>query len=183
MYNEFSLFVIVGIGVTPMASVLKFIRYKVESDPENCPVKRVHFYWMNRDTSSFEWFLDLLASMCFSHTQSTITHPLLFIVTYSWIAFHSFGKTLSLFRNQSFLHWSTYWSWGNTKHYLWWKWRIRCNHRTFLENQLRSTKHGQNFYRIGSKISRASNWLFLLWTSSFVQHSLRQMCQIYWSKH
>jgi predicted ferric reductase len=52
-----------GIGVTPMASVLKFIRYKVESDPEHCPVKRVHFYWMNRDTSSFEWFLDLLATL------------------------------------------------------------------------------------------------------------------------
>lgn len=30
-----------GIGITPMASILKSIRYQIEHHPESCPIKRV----------------------------------------------------------------------------------------------------------------------------------------------
>jgi len=30
-----------GIGITPMASILKAIRYQIENHPESCPIKRV----------------------------------------------------------------------------------------------------------------------------------------------
>jgi predicted ferric reductase len=52
-----------GIGVTPMASILKFIKYKIDTDPDGCPIRKVHFFWITRDTASFEWFLDLLATL------------------------------------------------------------------------------------------------------------------------
>jgi len=51
-----------GIGVTPFASILKDIRYQLQTD-ENCQLARVHFYWTNRDRSAFEWFTELLATL------------------------------------------------------------------------------------------------------------------------
>lgn len=47
-----------GIGVTPFASVLESLvmrARKGEAHP-----KRVHFFWLNREPHSFEWFHDLL---------------------------------------------------------------------------------------------------------------------------
>eukprot|EP01088_Endostelium_zonatum_P015651 TRINITY_DN3946_c0_g1_i1.p1 TRINITY_DN3946_c0_g1~~TRINITY_DN3946_c0_g1_i1.p1 ORF type:complete len:553 (+),score=54.50 TRINITY_DN3946_c0_g1_i1:88-1746(+) len=72
-----------GIGVTPFASVLKTIRYRIESggvdnDEENggssssgetsslkkpCKIKKVHFYWVGREPNAFEWFFELLSSL------------------------------------------------------------------------------------------------------------------------
>lgn len=51
-----------GIGVTPFASILKSIRHRIEEDDE-CTLKSVEFYWINRDKRSFEWFLDLLGEL------------------------------------------------------------------------------------------------------------------------
>jgi len=50
-----------GIGATPFSSILKAIKNKIESG--NCELKRVEFYWTNRDVQSFEWFIDLLSSL------------------------------------------------------------------------------------------------------------------------
>jgi len=47
-----------GIGVTPFASILKSIKYQIETG--TAKVKTVEFYWTNRDRTAFEWFLDLL---------------------------------------------------------------------------------------------------------------------------
>jgi ferredoxin-NADP reductase len=76
-----------GIGVTPFASILKTIRYKVEAG--EIPLKYVAFYWISRDATAFEWFIDLLAGhlsfyIFVSHTLShtiTLSHTALFQVT------------------------------------------------------------------------------------------------------
>jgi NADPH oxidase 5 len=53
-----------GIGVTPFASVLESLvmRRNGQSDrPTN--LRKVHFFWVNRDQYAFEWFRDLLAQL------------------------------------------------------------------------------------------------------------------------
>lgn len=78
-----------GIGVTPFASILKNIQYQLmQADPSSANftggggpplkqpllgrgrhqqgvsrIKRVHFYWVNRDKESFEWFSGLLTEL------------------------------------------------------------------------------------------------------------------------
>jgi NADPH oxidase len=52
-----------GIGVTPMASILKTVRYCILNNVDSCMIKSVDFIWINREKTSFEWFLDLLAEM------------------------------------------------------------------------------------------------------------------------
>ena len=57
-----------GIGVTPFASILKTIRFKMEKKANNedskpTKIKKVHFYWINRDKEAFEWFSDLLQAL------------------------------------------------------------------------------------------------------------------------
>jgi NADPH oxidase 5 len=51
-----------GIGVTPFASVLESIVLRAGADAASTPA-RVDFVWLNRDQYSFEWFIDLLASL------------------------------------------------------------------------------------------------------------------------
>ena len=53
-----------GIGVTPFASVLEslLLRRNGES-PRPSALRRVHFFWLNRDQYSFEWFSELLARL------------------------------------------------------------------------------------------------------------------------
>lgn len=50
-----------GIGVTPFASVLESLVLR-SHDGRPAPEK-VHFFWLNRDQYSFEWFRDLLARL------------------------------------------------------------------------------------------------------------------------
>ncbi|MCJ1436823.1 NADPH oxidase 4 [Xylographa pallens] len=61
--NEVSVLIGTGIGVTPWASILKNI-WHLRAGP-NPPqrLRRVEFIWVCRDTSSFEWFQALLASL------------------------------------------------------------------------------------------------------------------------
>lgn len=53
-----------GIGVTPFAAVLGSIvaRASGQSDAP-CELRNVHFFWLNRDPYSFEWFAALLAEL------------------------------------------------------------------------------------------------------------------------
>jgi len=51
-----------GIGVTPFASILKSIRYKISMHRETS-IKKVYFYWISRDKHSFEWFNEVLAAL------------------------------------------------------------------------------------------------------------------------
>lgn len=52
---EYVMLVAAGIGVTPYASILKHIAHK-----KGDKIKKVFFFWTNRDSGSFEWFSDLL---------------------------------------------------------------------------------------------------------------------------
>jgi len=51
-----------GIGVTPFASILKAIKFEIENN-EVPVIENVHFYWTNRDTTSFDWFTYLLREL------------------------------------------------------------------------------------------------------------------------
>jgi len=50
-----------GIGVTPFASVLESI--VLRSQTGGSALRKVDFFWLNRDAVSFEWFAKLLASI------------------------------------------------------------------------------------------------------------------------
>ena len=50
-----------GIGVTPFASVLESIVLRAQQGTTQ--LKKVHFFWLNRDAYSFEWFLALLTRL------------------------------------------------------------------------------------------------------------------------
>jgi predicted ferric reductase len=50
-----------GIGVTPFASVLESIVLRGQAGEGT--LEKVHFYWLNRDPVSFEWFAKLLACL------------------------------------------------------------------------------------------------------------------------
>lgn len=68
-----------GIGVTPFASILQSIMLRYWQVKRNCPkcdyswsddiapsmfnLKKVDFYWINRDQKSFEWFVKLLSQL------------------------------------------------------------------------------------------------------------------------
>ncbi|MFI5308648.1 MAG: ferric reductase, partial [Polyangiales bacterium] len=53
-----------GIGVTPFASVLESIVLRASLlDQRPTELRKVHFFWLNRDQYSFEWFAALLAEL------------------------------------------------------------------------------------------------------------------------
>eukprot|EP00158_Paraphelidium_tribonemae_P004246 Partr_v1_DN26657_c0_g1_i1_m69449 putative NADPH- oxidase len=52
-----------GIGVTPFASVLRSIWARAKNPDQEARLKKVHFIWSCRDTTSFEWFADLIKQM------------------------------------------------------------------------------------------------------------------------
>ncbi|KAI8847949.1 ferric reductase NAD binding domain-containing protein [Chytridium lagenaria] len=52
-----------GIGVTPFASVLKSIWYKIRNPTTDIPLIKVYFIWICREKDSFRWFQDLLQAL------------------------------------------------------------------------------------------------------------------------
>ncbi|XP_017753106.1 PREDICTED: NADPH oxidase 5, partial [Eufriesea mexicana] len=68
-----------GIGVTPFASILQSIMHRYWKARHTCPkckfswaseipptvmhLRKVDFYWINRDQRSFEWFINLLSQL------------------------------------------------------------------------------------------------------------------------
>jgi ferredoxin-NADP reductase len=53
-----------GIGVTPFASMLESIVLRANGRGERpSTLKKAHFFWLNRDRYSFEWFAALLAEL------------------------------------------------------------------------------------------------------------------------
>ena len=75
-YYFFLFQVATGIGVTPFSSILQSIIFRYKAAQRVCPncnykwvmdlsnwmqqLKKVDFFWINRDQNSFEWFLKLL---------------------------------------------------------------------------------------------------------------------------
>jgi predicted ferric reductase len=56
-----------GIGVTPFASILRSIRYRMERQRATgivtVPIRKVYFYWLSREATAFEWFSELLSAI------------------------------------------------------------------------------------------------------------------------
>ncbi|PSR94496.1 NADPH oxidase [Coniella lustricola] len=61
--NEIAVLIGTGIGVTPWASILKNIWHLRNSPNPPTRLCRVEFIWVCKDTTSFEWFQTLMASL------------------------------------------------------------------------------------------------------------------------
>lgn len=60
---EVSILVGAGIGVTPFASILKSIWYRMNYPKKRTRLQKVYFFWICRDFGSFEWFRSLLMAV------------------------------------------------------------------------------------------------------------------------
>ncbi|KAM5221276.1 NADPH oxidase 1 isoform 1-T1 [Ctenodactylus gundi] len=60
---EVAVLVGAGIGVTPFASILKSVWYKLQRADHNLKTQKIYFYWICRETGAFAWFKDLLISL------------------------------------------------------------------------------------------------------------------------
>ncbi|RDA82698.1 hypothetical protein CP532_3921 [Ophiocordyceps camponoti-leonardi (nom. inval.)] len=60
---EVSILVGAGIGVTPFASILKSIWYRMNYPTTKTRLSKVYFFWICRDFGSFEWFRSLLLAV------------------------------------------------------------------------------------------------------------------------
>jgi Ca2+-binding EF-hand superfamily protein/ferredoxin-NADP reductase len=60
--SRFAVFIGAGIGVTPFASVLESLVLK-ETNGRKSRLERAHFFWLNHDQTSFEWFAALLREL------------------------------------------------------------------------------------------------------------------------
>lgn len=62
---EVAVLVGAGIGVTPFASILKSIWYRMNypNPGERTRLRKVYFFWVIRDFGSFEWFRSLLLAI------------------------------------------------------------------------------------------------------------------------
>ena len=62
--SRYAVLIGAGIGVTPFASVLESIVLRESGDAKRASrLERVHFFWVNRDQYSFEWFRALLKEL------------------------------------------------------------------------------------------------------------------------
>eukprot|EP00698_Gefionella_okellyi_P005644 TRINITY_DN15118_c0_g1_i1.p1 TRINITY_DN15118_c0_g1~~TRINITY_DN15118_c0_g1_i1.p1 ORF type:complete len:504 (-),score=79.14 TRINITY_DN15118_c0_g1_i1:41-1552(-) len=60
---EIAVLVGAGIGVTPFASILKSLRYRYMTGSDRGALRKVYFFWINRDKREFEWFHELMAEI------------------------------------------------------------------------------------------------------------------------
>nr|XP_027788606.1 NADPH oxidase 1 isoform X1 [Marmota flaviventris] len=60
---EVAVLVGAGIGVTPFASILKSIWFKLQHSDHKLKTQKIYFYWICRETGAFAWFKDLLTSL------------------------------------------------------------------------------------------------------------------------
>jgi len=83
---EHAVLVGTGIGVTPFASILQSITHRHKQVKQQCPscqhewsehlatvmgsLRKVDFFWINRDQKSFEWFVKLLSQLEVEQAES-----------------------------------------------------------------------------------------------------------------
>jgi len=60
---EIAVLVGAGIGVTPFASILKSIWYRMNYPQQKTRLRKVYFFWVCRDFGSFEWLRSLLMAI------------------------------------------------------------------------------------------------------------------------
>ncbi|CBX98241.1 hypothetical protein IAQ61_010338 [Plenodomus lingam] len=69
---EVAVLVGAGIGVTPFASILKSIWYRMNYPQSRTRLRKVYFFWVCRDFGSFEWFRSLLLAIEAQDTEDHI---------------------------------------------------------------------------------------------------------------
>ena len=69
---EIAVLVGAGIGVTPFASILKSIWYRLNYPQKKTRLRKVYFFWVCRDFGSFEWFRSLLLAIEAQDTENHI---------------------------------------------------------------------------------------------------------------
>ena len=69
---EVAILVGVGTGVTPFASVLKSIWYRMNNPRQSTCLNKVYFFWICHDFETFEWFRSLLMAIEFQDMDSHI---------------------------------------------------------------------------------------------------------------
>ena len=69
---EVAVLVGAGIGVTPFASILKSIWYRMSYSRQKSRLRKVYFFWVCRDFGSFEWFRSLLMAIEAQDMDSSI---------------------------------------------------------------------------------------------------------------
>ncbi|KAL8699875.1 MAG: hypothetical protein Q9224_001217 [Gallowayella concinna] len=69
---EVAVLVGAGIGVTPFASILKSIWYRMNYPQRKTRLRKVYFFWVCRDYGSFEWFRSLLMAIEAQDIDSSI---------------------------------------------------------------------------------------------------------------
>lgn len=69
---EVAILVGAGIGVTPFASILKSIWYRMNYPQGKTRLRKVYFFWICRDFGSFEWFRSLLLAIEAQDLQDSI---------------------------------------------------------------------------------------------------------------
>ena len=60
---EIAVLVGAGIGVTPFASILKSIWYRMNYPQKKTRLRKIYFFWVCREFGSFEWFRSLLMAI------------------------------------------------------------------------------------------------------------------------
>ena len=79
---EIAVLVGAGIGVTPFASILKSVWYRMNYPKEKTRLRKVYFFWVCRDFGSFEWFRSLLMAI---EAQDMDNHIEIHTVRFSYI--------------------------------------------------------------------------------------------------
>ncbi|KAJ3106324.1 hypothetical protein HDU97_006522 [Phlyctochytrium planicorne] len=72
-----------GIGVTPFASILKSLWYKILNPTKEIALQKVYFIWICRDKDSFEWFQDLLQALEQEHIDAFLSIQIYYTGTLS----------------------------------------------------------------------------------------------------
>lgn len=81
-----------GIGVTPFASILKSIWYRMSHGKQQTRLRKVYFFWVCRDFGSFEWFKSLLSAIEAQDLESRIE---IHTVRFPSLAFHVYRAMAS----------------------------------------------------------------------------------------
>ena len=76
---EVAVLVGAGIGVTPFASILKSVWFRMNYPKQRTRLRKVYFFWVCRDFGSFEWFRSLLMAI---ETQDMDNHIEIHTVSY-----------------------------------------------------------------------------------------------------
>lgn len=92
-----------GIGVTPFASVLKRLHYRLENEKGTKKVEKVHFFWTCREQGAFQWFADILSQL--ESNENAKVCPI--ISFYDILAFGINTIIIGFLRNQHFPYGST----------------------------------------------------------------------------